>query len=52
MNSKKEGTLKIQTELGLLVVEPGELAVIPQNIRYILQMPQVLTKQFQIRGTR
>ena len=29
----KEGKLRIQTELGRLVVEPGELAVIPQNIR-------------------
>ena len=37
MSPHQEGTLRIQTELGLLVVEPGELAVIPQNIRYILQ---------------
>jgi len=34
----QEGTLRIQTELGLLVVEPGELAVIPQNIRYAVHV--------------
>lgn len=30
----QEGTLRIQSELGLLVVAPGEICVIPQSIRY------------------
>lgn len=34
----QEGMLKIRTELGRLNVKPGELCVIPQNIRFAVEV--------------
>ena len=34
----EEGVLKIRTELGRLQVQPGELCVIPQNIRFAVEV--------------
>ena len=34
----QQGALKIKTELGRLHVEPGEICVIPQNIRFAVEV--------------
>jgi len=36
----QQGTLDIQTELGRLLVRPGEIAVIPRGIRYRVDLPE------------
>jgi homogentisate 1,2-dioxygenase len=35
----QEGALDIQTEMGLLFVQPGEIFVIPRGVRFLVRLP-------------
>jgi len=42
----QQGALRIQTELGWLHVEPGEIALLPRGIRFAVKLPDGVARGF------